>query len=42
MCKFHFIDRILDLEEYFNYYEICDEEKVIFVYNKLDDDAVEW
>ena len=31
-----FIDWILDLEEYFNYWEICDEEKVQHVSNKLD------
>lgn len=42
MCKFQFIDWILDFEDYFNYYEICDEEKVIFVYNKVDDDVVKW
>ena len=31
-----FIDWILDLEEYFNYWEICDEEKLQLVSNKLD------
>ena len=28
MCKLDFIDWLLDLEEYFNFWKICDEEKV--------------
>ena len=28
MCKFDFIDWLLDLEEYFNFWKICDEERV--------------
>ena len=31
-----FIDWILGLEQYFNYWEICDEEKEQHVSNKLD------
>ena len=28
MCKLDFINWILDLEEYFNFWKICEEEKV--------------
>ena len=28
MCKLDLIDWLLDLEEYFNFWKICDEEKV--------------
>ena len=28
MCKLDFINWLLDLEEYFNFWKICDEEKV--------------
>ena len=28
MCKLDFIDWLLDLEEYFNFWKICDGEKV--------------
>ena len=42
MCKLGFIDRLLDLEEYFNFRKICDEEKVRLASNKLDDEAEEW
>ena len=38
-CKLDFIDRLLDLEEYFNFWKICDEEKVWLASNKLDDEA---
>ena len=37
-----FIDWLLDLEEYFNFWKICDEEKVWLASNKLDDEADEW
>ena len=39
MCKLDFIDWLLDLEEYFNFWKICDEERVRLAYNKLDDEA---
>ena len=42
MCKLGFIDRLLDLEEHFNFWKICDEEKVRLASNKLDDEAEEW
>ena len=42
MCKLDFIDWLLDFEEYFNFCKICNEEKVWFVSNKLDDEANEW
>ena len=42
MCKLDFIDWLLDLEEYFNFGKICDEEKVWLASNKLDDEAEEW
>ena len=42
MCKIDFVDWLLDLEEYFNFWKICDEEKVWFASNKLDDEAEEW
>ena len=42
MCKLDFIDWLLDLEEYFNFWKICDEEKVWLASNKLDDEAEEW
>ena len=42
MCKLDFIDWLFDLEEYFKFWKICDEEKVRFASNKLDDEAEEW
>ena len=42
MCKLDFINWPFDLEEYFNCWKICDEEKVRLVSNKLDDEAKEW
>ena len=33
MCKLDFIDWPLDLEEYFNFWKICDEEKVQLLIN---------
>ena len=41
MCNLDFIDWLLDLEEYFNFRKICDEEKVQLASNKLDDKAKE-
>ena len=35
MCKLDFIDWLLDLEEYFNFWKICDEEKMWLASNKL-------
>ena len=40
--KFDFINWILDFEEYFNYWNICDKEKVILDSNKLESDVVKW
>ena len=37
-----FIDWFLDLEEYFNFWKICGEEKVWFASNELDDEEKEW
>ena len=42
MCKMDFIDWLLDLEEYFNFWMICDEEKVRLASSKLDNEAKEW
>ena len=42
MVKLDFIDWLLDLEEYFNFWKICYEEKVWLVFNKLDSEAEEW
>ena len=42
MCKMDFVDQLLDLEEYFNFWKICDEEKVRLASNKLNDEAEEW
>ena len=42
MCKLDFIDWLLDLEEYFNFWKIYDEEKVRLASNELDDEAREW
>ena len=42
MCKLDFIDQLLELEEYFNFWKICDEEKVWLASNKLDNEAEEW
>lgn len=42
MRKLDFINWILDLQEHFNYWEICDEEKLRLVSNKLDNDVAEW
>ena len=42
MCKMDFIGWILDLEEYFNFWMICDEEKVRLASSKLDNEAKEW
>ena len=41
MCKLDFIDWLLDLEEYFNFWKICDEVKVRLASNKLDNEAEE-
>ena len=30
------------MEEYFNFWKICDEEKLQLASNKLDDEAKEW
>ena len=42
MCKLDFIGWLLYLKEYFNFWKICDEEKVWLASNKLDDEAEEW
>ena len=42
MCKLDFINWLLDLEEYFNFWKICDKEKVQLASNKLEDEAEEW
>ena len=42
MCKLDFIDWLLDLEGYFNFWKICDEEKVCLASNKLDEVVDEW
>ena len=42
MCKLDFIDWVLDLEEYFNFWKICDEEKVWIASNKLNDEVEKW
>ena len=42
MQKLDFIDWLLNLEKYFNFWKICDEEKVRLASNKLDDKAEEW
>ena len=42
MHKLDFIDWLLDLEEYFDYWEICDEERVRLAFNKLDGEVEEW
>ena len=42
MCKMDFIDWLLDLEEYFNFWKICNEKKLRLASNKLDDEAQEW
>ena len=42
MCKLDFINWLLDLEEYFNFWKICDKEKVWLASNKLDNEAKEW
>ena len=39
MCKLDFIDWLFDLEEYFNFWKICDGVWVAF--NKLGDEAQE-
>ena len=41
-CKLDIIEWLLDLEEYFNFWKICYEEKVWLVFNKLDSEAEEW
>ena len=41
-CKLNFIDWLLNWEEYFDYLEICDEERVWFAFNKLDGEVEEW
>ena len=41
MCKLDFIDWLLDLEEYFNFWKICDEEKMWLASNKLNDEVEE-
>ena len=42
LCKLNFIDWLLNWEEYFDYLEICDEERVWFAFNKLDSEVEEW
>ena len=42
MRKLDFIDWLLDLEEYFDYWEIYEEEGVWLAFNKLDGEAKEW
>ena len=42
MCKLDFINWLLGLEEYFNFWKIYDEEKVRLASNKLDDEVKEW
>ena len=42
MCKLDFINWLPDLEEYFNFWKIYDEEKVQLASNKLDDEVEEW
>ena len=42
MCKLDFIDWLLDVEENFNFWKICDEEKVWLASNKFDDEVEEW
>ena len=37
-----FIDWLLDLEEYFKFWKICDEEKAQLASNKLDYEVEEW
>ena len=41
MRELDFIDWLLDLEEYFDYWEICEEEGVWLAFNKLDNEAME-
>ena len=41
MCKLDFIDWLLDLEYYFNFCKICDEEKMWLASNKLNDEVEE-
>ena len=41
MFNLDFIDWLFDLEEYFNFWKICDEEKLRLASNKLDDKAEE-
>ncbi|XP_065629811.1 uncharacterized protein LOC112002211 [Quercus suber] len=41
MCKMDFIDWLLDLEGYFNFWKICDKEKVRLASNKLDNEVEE-
>ena len=36
------LDWVLDLEKYFNFWKICDEEKIQLASNKLDNEAEEW
>ena len=42
MCELDFIDWLLNLEEYFDYLEICDKERAWLTFNKLDGEAKEW
>ena len=42
MCKLDFIDWFLDLEEYFNFCKIWNEERVRLASNKLDNETDEW
>ena len=39
MCKLDFIDWLFDLEEYFNFWKICDGKRVWLASNKVDDEA---
>ena len=41
MCKLDFINWHSDLDEYFNFWKICDEENVQLASNKLDDEVEE-
>ena len=41
MCKLVFINWLLDLEGYFNFWKIFYEDKVWLASNKLDDEAKE-
>ena len=42
MRKLDFIDWLFNLEEYFNFWKICDEEKLQLASNKLHDEVEGW